>query len=350
MYREGDLSRKGLVLIFISLLTFSCSVRAIIVQADITGGTFRWRSASPAFIKDSVVPAIWDTPIGLTPSYAFYPGGGRSDTIDISLFNGGSSVKLPLKVNGMEYNSPEAIGLSPSDSSMVTLLGTLVQVNGYGISNTKVFLNRQVTPFTHARPVFSLGSSGEIISAFKGAPPGIYRGSASIPLTYDYDLSQSKVRYNWSLSLDIEIDYTPAYLSTVVAFGDYNIIPSYYREDGQHYIAGETIYRVKASGYFTDGLLLRLRYGDEYKMMKRKDVSLSSDDSIPFSVICSDCFDTQLVEHGEPMAQLFKAGTTINGSGNDIDFELKIQFKALVGDVTDGVYNGRFAVIISPKI
>ncbi|MFM5781521.1 hypothetical protein ACET8B_02050 [Aeromonas caviae] len=336
----------------LTLLMSQC-VLAIPVDAEIKGDTFRWVSAQSSF-DGGVTPSVWATPASLVPAQSYIPGASALASMPVSMIGPkGSSVKLNLQLIGMEYNSPEASGMTPAPggSATVSLSGGLVRVQGLGAGDQSITLSREVTPFTHARPVISLGDSTSIVQAFvdAGAAPGRYATQVSIPLSYDYERAGVRIRYQWTLPLALTIEYTPAILNDVTLISPTAgvMTPRYYNKGGDQYVSGEAVYNGVASGYFSNGLRLRLKTGDNYEMVGPNNTT------IPLSVSCLQCEQALLVDKGVmTLPDLATKGTRVPGVNVPaINFTIGVQFADVaLSTLETGAYQGVFALLFEPEV
>lgn len=355
MVRDTLLMSRGWRILFALLaLSVGGAAWAIPIEAEIKGDNFRWISAQSSF-NSAVAPTIWATPSPLVPAQSYIPGASPLTSLPVSMVGPeGSVVPLTLQLLGMEYNSPEAAStssVSGGGSAVISLSGGLVQVQGQGLGDQSVLLRREVTPFTHARPVISLGSGNTIVQAFvdANAAPGTYTSQVSIPLAYDYERSGVRIRYNWSLPLTLTINYTPAILNDVTLTSSTAgvITPRYYSNGGVRYVAGDVIYNGIASGYFSNGLRLRLKTGNSYAMAGPNSTS------IPFSVNCMQCEQPQLVDKGNVvLPDLTTTGTRIPGTNvPTINFTVGIQFTDVeLSTLQTGNYQGVFSLLFEPDV
>lgn len=345
---------QSMLLALVALLVWNPAF-AIPVGAEIKGDTFRWTSAEASF-DNGVAPSVWATPSGLVPATSFIPGASNLATLPISLVGPkGSSVQLVLQLKGMEYTSPGANGMEPitggGGSAMVSLNGGLVRVQGQGLGDRNILLNSEVTPFTHARPVISLGDNASILQAFRdaNAAPGNYVSQVTIPLSYDYVRNGVRIRYNWSLPLSLAIKYAPAVLSDITLTSPTGgaMTPTYYGRGGVQYAKGQAVYHGVATGIFPNGLRLFLKNGDSYNMVGPDNTT------IPFSVLCVQCDQKQLVDNGViVLPDLDTAGTTIPGiNATTINFDINIDFMdAPMSTLQTGAYQGRFSLLFEPDV
>ncbi|MGN5073614.1 hypothetical protein ACTG2C_01120 [Aeromonas veronii] len=348
-----SMNRWGLALFGVFALMAGRPAAAMTVEAQIKGDAFRWLSAQSAF-DGGVAPSVWATPTPLVPAQSYIPGSSSVGTLPISMVGPqGSSVPLTLQLFGMEYNSPEATAIAPvpGGSAMVTINGGLVQVRGHGEGDHRILLSREVTPFTHARPVFSLGDGANIIRAFTdaGATPGRYVTQVNIPLSYDYERAGVLVRYHWTLPLRLSIDYTPAILNDVTLTSPTGgaMRPRYYSSGGVQYASGEAVYNGVASGYFSNGLRLRLKTGDNYTMKGPNKTT------IPLSVSCLQCKQSLLVDKGVmTLPDLNTKGTVVPGVNvPTINFTIRVQFADVpLSRLETGNYQGIFSLSLEPEV
>jgi hypothetical protein len=327
---------------------------AIPVEANIKGDSVNWVSAQTAF-NGGVAPSVWATPPQLVPAHSFIPGASALASLPLSMVGpSGSTVPLVMQLLGMEYNSPEAIGIgavSGGGSASVSLSGGLVQVQGQGLGDQSILLQHEVTPFTHARPIFSLGSSASIVQAFlnANAAPGTYTSQVSIPLSYDYERAGVRIRYNWTLPVTLIINYSPSILNDVTLTSPTAGImtPRYYKSGGVQYASGDAIYQGVATGFFSNGLRVRLKTGDSYLMTGPEGTT------IPLSVSCMQCDQPQLVHQGTMvLPDLNTTGTHIAGDNvPTINFTIGIQFSDVpLTTLQTGTYQGFFSLLLEPDM
>lgn len=349
-----ELENRGWRLLLLASALLWGSAQAMTVEADIKGDTFRWVSAQSSF-NGGVAPSVWATPAQLVPASTFVPGASTLPSLPVNLVGPeGDSVTLPLTLLGMEYNSPEATGMtadSGGGSAVVTLSGGLVQVQGTGLGNQRIALAREVTPFTHARPIISLGTSDSILQAFRSAnaAPGTYTTQVSLPQAYEYERAGVRIRYNWTLPLTISINYAPSVLTDITLTSPTQGVMTarYASRGGVQYVAGETVYNAVATGFFTNGLRLRMKTGDVYQM------SGPDATTIPFSVTCGACAQQLLVDKGNlTLADLATTGTSIAGANASvINFAINIDFSDVeVSTLRTGAYQGVFSMLFEPNM
>ncbi|HDO1342046.1 TPA: hypothetical protein P2Q92_001136, partial [Aeromonas veronii] len=305
-----------------------------------------------------VAPSIWDTPTGLVPADTFIPGASPSAAISMSVVGpSGSSVPLTLTLIGMEYNTPEALS-HRSDSggggASTTFLNSLIQVRGTGLGNEQVQLIKEVSPFTHARPIFSLGDNEAIMRAFEhaNAKPGAYLAQVTMPVVYDYIRKGVRVRHNWSLPLRLEIEYTPSVLTDIEVTSPTQgvMTPRYYTLGGTRSVRGEAVFNGVATGMFTNGLRMKLKAGDSYQM--EEVAPEASPGIIPYSVTCGGCESAELVINGGAVSGMITTGTRVAGSNvNTITFSINVSFSdvALI-DLHTGTYRDEFSLLFEPDV
>lgn len=331
--------------------------QALEVSAQIKGGALRWVSAQSA--HGALVPSIWDTPSQMVPASDFVPGAGVVDMLPLNFAGGtsGSMVSLTLALRGMEYNSPEVVS-SQSDpvggsTANTTLNGGTIQVLGRGLGDRLVQLGRELSPFTHARPIFWLGSSDDIVKAFEdaGATPGIYTAHVQLPLVYEYVRAGVRIRHNWTMPFTINIDYSPSVLTDVTlispTFGV--MTPRYYNAGGIKKVQGEAIYNGTAVGVFTNGLRLRLASSDDYQMQEVAAGS-TTPATIPYSITCNGCERSALVINGSAEPGMATNGTHLVGSNvNTISFSIHVSFADVaLSSLNTGSYRDQFTLLFEP--
>lgn len=329
-------------------------VQATQVTSSIQNDVLRWTSAHSA--SGGLAPAIWETPGKLTPADTFIPGGPIINSLPLNFVGPkGGTVSLTLQLLGMEYNSPESIDTTQPDtaggSAAVSVSGGVINVDGIGIGNSKVSLSRSVSPFTHARPIFSLGDSADIVKAFADAnlTKGDYTVQVLLPMAYEYYRADVRARHNWSLPLTFVINYDPVVLSdvTLVSPTAGVMAPQYAQRPGMRLVSGQATFNGTATGRFPNGLRVRLKTGDQYQM--------DGPDStfIPFSVTCHGCVDSQLVENGLVLNNaLTTTGTRIEGiNATQLTFSVMVNFDDIdVSTLRTGAYQGVFSMLFEPDV
>lgn len=358
-----NIAMKSPLLAWQSALLLFCllcspGLRAMTVQAEIIGGQFRWVSAQSS-LSGGVTSSIWETPVGLVPANTFIPGASLLDSINTSMVGAsGSNVPLTLSVMGMEYSSPEALNREGDTGGSATtdLQNNLIQVVGTGIGDGKIILSKEVSPFTHARPIFSLGSSSDIIAEFENAnaKPGIYFTQVNIPVVYDYIRQGVRVRHNWSFPLRLEIEYTPSVLTDVsVTSPTLGVMtPRYYTLGGVRSVRGEAVFNGVATGVFTNGLRVKLKVGETYQMEEVAPVPELSPTVIPYSVTCNGCDTSELVINGGAASGMTSSGTRITDTNNNvITFSIHISFADIaLSDLHTGAYRDQFSLLFEPDV
>lgn len=347
-------------ILLLILLLLGTRAYAMTVQAQISGGQFRWVSAQSSF-GGGVAPSIWETPTGLVPADAFIPGASVLAVISTSAVGpSASSVPLRLSLIGMEYNTPEVLthaGDSGGGSAVTSFQKSLIQVLGTGIGNELVQLSKEVSPFTHARPIFSLGDGDAIMQAFENAnaAPGIYLAQVSIPVVYDYIRQGVRVRHNWSQPLELKIEYTPSVLTDITVTSPTLgvMTPRYTTRGGVKSVQGDAVYHGMATGVFTNGLRMRLKPGDTYQMQEvAPDPTDPTPKLIPYSVTCTGCDTSELVVSGTAASGMTTTGVNIAGSNvNTITFSINISFADIaLSNLRTGAYQDQFSLLFEPDV
>ncbi|WP_270827505.1 hypothetical protein [Aeromonas sp. Y318-1] len=347
-------------ILLLILLLLGSRANAMTVQAEIKGGQFRWVSAQSSF-GGGVAPSIWETPTGLVPADLFIPGASVLASMSMNAVGpSGSSVPLTLSLIGMEYNAPESLthrGDDGGGSAATSFSAGLIQVSGIGIGGEQVQLSKEVSPFTHARPIFSLGDGTAIMQAFENAhaTPGTYLTQVSIPVVYDYIRQGVRIRHNWSLPLSIQIEYSPAVLTDITVTSPTLgvMTPRYTTRGGVKSVQGEAVFNGTATGVFTNGLRMKLKVGDTYRM---KEVAPDPADPmprlIPYSVNCTGCDTPELVVNGVSAAGMTTTGVSIAGRNvNIITFSINVSFADVaLSDLRTGSYRDQFSLLFEPDV
>lgn len=219
-----------------------------------------------------------------------------------------------------------------------------------------VTLSREVSPFTHARPVFVIRNEAALLQAFANGrePQGTYAGQVMVAASYDYERRGVRIRRDWSFPLQLTIKHVPSVLTAVTLTSATNglMTPRYYAQGSQTWVRGETTFTGAATGVFTQGLQLRLKQSDRYQM---KAVTLSADGpqgEIPLSVECATCGTKALVTKGVPASGLVTRGTEIAGANvTSIPLSIRVSFTDVALDTLQlGMYQGQFSLVFEPKM
>ncbi|HHQ4663860.1 TPA: hypothetical protein ACSPZY_004362 [Aeromonas veronii] len=340
-------------------LIFSVGVtRAMTVDGEFKGDVFRWVSAQTS-LPGFVAPSIWEPINGLVPADSFIPGAGTTSIVTFNLL-GAVSVPVRLNLKGVEYISPEfhhCEADSQGNAPATCESSGIIRVMTPGLSEQKVVLTREITPFTHVRPIFSLtGSGGQTLEdAFENAsaPAGVYFAQVSIPMSYDYFRMGVRVRHNWSLNVAIKINYAPAILTSVVLTSPTAGVMAtnyYIGFDGQQKAQGSALFNGVASGTFTNGLHVVLKAGDDYHL--REVTSSAVPKVIPYSVNCAGCSSSALVINGVAQPDMLVTGVTIPGVNvSTINFSINVNFSDVdLSTLRTGTYQGHFSLLFEPNI
>ncbi|BCO14966.1 hypothetical protein RIMD111065_33220 [Aeromonas hydrophila] len=331
----------------------SGSVAAADIHGVIKNDLLRWTSANSA--SSGLAPAIWEVPGQLASTDVFIPGGPLISSLPLT-FTGpnGGAVSFTLNILGVEYNSPESDNIkldNAGGSAQVTVNHGVVSVDGVGLGNNQITLSKNVSPFTHIRPIFSLGDNADIVRAFLDASliQGDYIAQVLVPIAYDYYRAGIRVRHNIAIPLKFIIKYDPATLTEVklVSATGGVITPQYAQRLGLQVVSGQTIFNGSAIGRFPNGLRVRLKSGDLYEMLGPDNTS------IPFSVMCHGCEESRMVEQGVLLNNsLTTVGTRIDGrNATQLTFSVMVDFIDInVESLRTGNYQGMFTMLFEPDV
>ena len=287
---------KRVNLLLVSLLFSISNGWASTLNVDLTGGVVRWDNAIVSSSGDGMVPSFWTPTHGLTPTAKWIPGAfvGTIPT-GITMSSASTNFVVPITFKGFEYHTGSAAPTSgdpvPGGSScgtwsppIATVLGSSCLFPNILTTGTKV-----VTPYAFIRPIFSIDET-DLADAFDGEDAGLYRGSVSLSQFYQYYLGDIKTQFIDSQPFVLEIDHTPAYITSVELTGESEMKTVY--GVGTDTVSAKTSFDVTASGFFSDGMKVMLNSSDDY-------ILRNSGSEIPYSIKCIGCSNGEyLVEEG----------------------------------------------------
>jgi hypothetical protein len=235
--------------------------------------------------------AQWDIIENLPPASSFTQHSLSANSNEIHLNNGTDMVKVNFNLIGAEYLVPnfrELLNNASGGSANVTSKPN-VTFSGTGLGNKIVVLYNTITPFTHYRPLFTFPITE---SHFTGLSPGIYTGSVSINLSYNYMRGNISVRNTTMSFLNFQIEYNPASLDSIdFDSNNKNMNMTY---DGLGSVSGKVEFNGIATGFFPNGLKVKaIPFSNNFHLKNTKDNNML----IPYSIGCSVCND-ELVNKG----------------------------------------------------
>lgn len=336
---------KRVNLLLVSLILSASNSWASTLNVDLTGGVARWGNAIVSSSGDGMVPSFWTPTHGLTPTAKWIPGSFvGSVPNEITMSSGSTSFKLPITFKGFEYHTGSAAP-TPGDpvagssacgtwnSPIATVLGDSCLFSNILTTGTRV-----VTPYAFIRPIFSIDDT-ELVAAFEGEDAGLYRGSVSLSQFYQYYLGDIKTQYIDSQPFVLEIDHTPAFITSI------DVTPSEEMKTiyGTDTVSAKTSFVVTATGFFSNGMKVMLKTGDNYFLTGP---SLST---IPYSIKCvGACSDELFVDKGSVNLDTIKVDGV---ETNSIKLDIDVEFESVPLDpLTVGYYTGSFTLIFEPDV
>lgn len=329
---------------------------AFTVNGTFKGHELKWSNAIPASGTSGFVLTDWTPISGIPTTTEWIPGNFISiPSSNVTLSGPGGSVVMPISLKGVEYNWSSA---SATIGDNTLSVGTICNVDSVGgsiaavaddtgspcVSGSTISYNNSIAPFYFVRPIFDFNVA-TFDDLFKGKEVGVYTGTISTTIRYYYRATGGALSYFViPQSLAFVIDYQPAILTEIEVNGDGVITPIY--DSSAATVSGITHFDMIAKGVFTNGLKLSFDTGHSYSLYDDEKVT-----SIPYSIVCSACQDTQIVRDG--VYQLGSSETVIPFAGktNSISFRFDISFSNVDGkDLVDGNYSDTFIVFFEENL
>ncbi len=332
------------------LLACLCSADTLanssVIKVKVEGNKVHW--ANSLLVQGSLrAPTFWQHAQSITPTQSWLAGSWtQTPPNNIPLTNGKDSINLPLYVSGLEYNtgsvSPvmgksSALNLCDSDNYS----GNLINVVGANCYAANWLDNGQVvTPFAFTRPLFELTES-QILNALSGKSAGLYFGHIHLTSVHRFLLGSVESQYFMAHSVAVEIEYTPSVIYSAQVSGNPRLTPVY--QFDQQQVSARTDFSVRVNGYFSQGLAIALSPSKSDYQFNGPNHSV-----IPYSILCVQCTDGQLVRDG---AIIHSQTTVKTGSQTSVQFDLKVYFDQLnLQSVEAGEYWDAFTLILQPEV
>lgn len=326
-------------------------------DANIKGDNLQWISA----IQNSqklVTPSFWHILENQPVASSVILGGAVSaspQTFQVSLIGGATSLSLSTSIAGVDYRLSSITSSSPdltntTHSVSTNIKGAEVNIIGTGIGDTRINLKQLESPILFIRPVLDI-KTNEWVSAFKSAnaPNGKYKGSFRAKIIYDYIRNNTRIRNILTIPVEITLNYSKQTLSSVEITGS-DIMTTRY--DYPSLVSAETIYTVKASGYFTNGVsvgLVPLASGELYTLK-----SSSSDKEIPFDLTCiTGCSENiNMITKGNALIDNRNNRTKITAVETEVaTAQLKVSFnKISQTEISGQDFSGKFILMFEANI
>ncbi|EPN4952616.1 hypothetical protein ACT0HV_000571 [Vibrio diabolicus] len=342
--------RETLTTIALLWLTFSSVVHGTTFKAELVGEQLRFKNAY-TLDGSHIVPSNWSVVSNLPTTEKWVPGGLLSVApATLKLQSGSDSVDVPFNIVGFEYNTGSAgptIGDSQSgnicnNESFTNGIATVTDGVACTLSHALVHTS-SVNPYSFIRPVVEVDPL-DVAQAFEGKPQGRYLGSISVANFFDYYFHSSnnvRTRHVSNNHIALEIDYIPAYITSVDITGDEEMFVRY--EFGNNTVSGEATFQGVAQGQFVNGLKVSL-------LPSRVDYFLNGQGStfIPYGIDCLGCEWSRLVENGV----VVKDTTKIPSSNvNRIDFAIRVFFdNADLDNLETSKYDDAFVLMFEPDV
>lgn len=336
---------KRVNLLLVSLLLSTSNSWASTLNVDLTGGVARWVNAINTG-GDEKVPSFWTPTHGLTPTDKWMPGSfvtAPPSSIDVS--SGGMPVTLDIEFKGFEYHT----GSAGPTIAFGGVTGTVCvgsqwdNVVARVFGTNCVFSNlletpNAVTPYAFIRPIFSIDDTA-LAAAFEGKDSGLYRGSVSLSQFYQYYLGDIKTQYIDSQPFVLEIDHTPAFITSIDVSPPEEMKTVY----GTDTVSAKTSFVVTATGFFSNGMKVMLKTGEDYFLTGP---SLST---IPYSIKCvGACSDELFVDKGAVNLDTIKVD---GAETNSINLNIDVEFESVPLDpLAVGYYRDTFTLIFEPDV
>ncbi|WP_240205460.1 hypothetical protein [Vibrio sp. CyArs1] len=336
-------NKKSNVLGLIFLI--SSSLHGATLQGVVNNGTVNWSSLQK--LEDEIyTTSFWDLPDKSIPTMKWVPGAISLSQPHVTLSNGSESVQLPISAVGVEYETSNIAAIELEGGGPIcdtnVILGTRVKLIGpHGCSsNSSVNYNFSTKPFTHNRIIYSIDNES-IVNNFSGKSAGIYRGTLTSTLFYDfYTVQGVKSRQHITRNVSVELELEDYYISSVDVQGESrfeNII-----HNGK--IFGETTHNVTVHGELANGIDLSFSSGKQYSLRS------PSGSEIPYSIECDKCSARKIVEEGS----IVSSSTTVEAEPSDssnIDFNLRVFFKDLeTTGLDNGIYSDTVYIMVQPRM
>ncbi|WP_157806438.1 hypothetical protein [Vibrio salilacus] len=338
---------RRLIIMISATFFWSVSASAMTFKAYIKRNEIQWKDVVEVD-NNTFTPSFWYVESGLKPTREWIPGGlTATSPSEVRLTSGNESVVLPLTVSGFEYNigSTNAVlgrtqsGLLCSGNytaGIVKVIGQAGCLHPHALITTNAY-----NPYSFIRPLIKIETE-KLSKIFEGKPAGYYVGSIAVGSFYDYYLPSSlRTRYHANYQIRFEFNFQPAFVFSVDITGESELKPHY--SPKADYVSGESVFNGRASGWFSDGLMMTLNRSRINYEMKGPQLT-----KIPYSIECLECDTPLLVSKG--LVKNYTA--TVQGNRTEeIPFRLKVSFTDIdLSTLENGQYNDTFYLIFEPKI
>ncbi|MCG3846596.1 hypothetical protein [Photobacterium damselae] len=340
------------------LMTISMHSYCFILDGTLTGDDLKFRNVESSLSGDSTI-ADWAPSKNLLPAATWSPGFNYKEIKSVLVSQDGTSkvdISDAISVIGMEYRAYDDLKLSSQSlSGRVCPKGDNSGNTAYTISTAispchsrETFNSNGVMPFYFFRPILHIESS-KIKDAFSRLPlnkkkEGIYSFTTSLVTPYFFKMENGVETWqNVTSILNININYKPA-VSTRIRLKNPSWHPINFDSPptGAN-LLGSTKFTVIAEGTIPNGLTLTIPKSNHFYLVNN-DHTVASE--LPISVECGDCATKELVKQGHPIVQT----TTVNRSGNYIEFPIDVKVETPIKNVSFGDYKGTFTLVFGLNI
>ncbi|KAA8596177.1 hypothetical protein F0Z19_5072 [Vibrio cyclitrophicus] len=344
-----------LLVLFIGLV--SHATLAFNLEGTLVGHNLIWNNAFSSG-QNTLIASEWSNVTGLDPTTQWIPANAVSSeqATSITLSNGSDTVSVDFSIAGIQYNTGQAratkdslfinsgTACASSDYSapIVSIMGNTV--NTECRANFSLLNSARITPFYFYRPIIKLENS-KLFDAFTDKNSGTYSGSVPVTVKYYY-LSSGGVptHHQTQEVLRVQIDFTASYLTSIevsngnsdgAVFGQ--MLPIY--DTTNQTVSGQTLFNVKATGYFAEGLYLNFSSTNDFVL-----TGSQYNVQIPYSITCNSCTDSMIVSNGTRKVDITTVKTTTNPQ--ELNFLLKVHYHDISArDIESDDYHGSFLVL-----
>ncbi|MCK8075882.1 hypothetical protein MSG34_06920 [Vibrio sp. 1CM2L] len=324
---------------------------SITIRGETSGSHFRWVTGATAF-EDYSIPFDAYFNRGQQGATAkWIPGGlynvANANSIVLTLDGGVTQVTVPIELSGMMYGMEAASSEGDSQNIASVCPENTSSTPYLYVIGTNCFYDKYIEQdyldgaYHFAKPILKLNETA-VASAFKGAPDGVYKGTVPVKFNHRWtNFNGTWTQTIYDELLTIEIKNTANEITNVIVTQRDEMTPQY--DLLNETVSGRTHYPVLAQGRFHTGLRLSLKdVNRQYKLTG------PSGSEIPYSIECSECQDSTLVDSG----QVLNSTTLILDAGaTEINFNIDVFYEdADLNSIEHGRYQDSFVLLFEPEI
>lgn len=337
---------KSILVLLACLLSSNSWANSSVIKLKVEGNKVYWNNSLLVY-GALRAPTFWQHAQNMTPTLSWLAGSWtQTPPNSVTLSNGTDSVTLPLSVVGLEYNTGNVSPSMGKPSSLNrchtdNVSGNLINVLGANCYSANWLDNSHVvTPFAFTRPLFELADR-QVLDTLSGKSAGFYFGHIQLTSVHRFMVGNIESQYFMAHSLAVEIEYVPSVIYSAQVSGHPRLTPVYQFEQQQ--VSAHTNFTVRVQGYFSQGLAISLSPSKMDYQFNGPNHSV-----IPYSILCTQCSDGQLVRDG---AIIHPQTSVQTGSQTRIQFDLKVYFEQLdLQSVEAGEYWDAFTLILQPEV